>query len=68
LLTQFACSDLTNIQDKEWIITNGTVGYASSTVADMNTRQYHGLLVAPVSLKFLLILDPLEINGHDFGI
>jgi predicted glycogen debranching enzyme len=30
----------------EWIETNGTGGWASSTVAGMNTRRYHGLLVA----------------------
>ncbi len=29
---------------KEWIITNGIGGYASSTVMGMNTRRYHGLL------------------------
>ncbi|HYG41255.1 MAG TPA: amylo-alpha-1,6-glucosidase [Cytophagales bacterium] len=32
--------------DKEWIITNGIGGYASSTVCGLNTRKYHGLLVA----------------------
>ena len=31
---------------KEWIITNGLGGYASSTVLGVNTRKYHGLLVA----------------------
>ncbi len=31
---------------KEWLITNGLGGYASSTVLGMNTRKYHGLLVA----------------------
>jgi predicted glycogen debranching enzyme len=30
---------------KEWIITNGLGGYASSTVLGVNTRKYHGLLV-----------------------
>ncbi|NIN53180.1 MAG: hypothetical protein GTO23_08505, partial [Nitrososphaeria archaeon] len=33
---------------KEWIITNGLGGYASSTVLGINTRKYHGLLVASV--------------------
>jgi predicted glycogen debranching enzyme len=32
--------------EKEWIITNGLGGYASSTVLGVNTRKYHGLLVA----------------------
>lgn len=31
---------------KEWIITNGLGGYASSTALGLNTRKYHGLLVA----------------------
>lgn len=31
---------------KEWIITNGLGGYASSTALGINTRKYHGLLVA----------------------
>jgi predicted glycogen debranching enzyme len=40
---------LSNFEDaikKEWIITNGLGGYASSTVLGINTRKYHGLLVA----------------------
>ncbi|MEM3378072.1 MAG: amylo-alpha-1,6-glucosidase [Candidatus Bathyarchaeia archaeon] len=31
---------------KEWLITNGLGGYAASTVLGLNTRKYHGLLVA----------------------
>jgi predicted glycogen debranching enzyme len=31
---------------KEWIVTNGLGGYASSTALGINTRKYHGLLVA----------------------
>jgi len=40
---------LSNFDDairKEWIITNGLGGYASSTILGINTRKYHGLLVA----------------------
>ena len=33
--------------DKEWIVTNGIGGFASSTVCFANTRRYHGLLTAP---------------------
>ena len=32
--------------DAEWLVTNGLGGYASGTVAGVNTRRYHGLLVA----------------------
>ena len=31
---------------KEWLVTNGLGGYASSTILGVNTRKYHGLLVA----------------------
>ncbi|MEM3789358.1 MAG: glycogen debranching enzyme N-terminal domain-containing protein, partial [Candidatus Bathyarchaeia archaeon] len=40
---------LSNFEDslqREWIITNGLGGYASSTVLGINTRKYHGVLVA----------------------
>lgn len=33
--------------DKEWIVTNGIGGFASSTICFANTRRYHGLLTAP---------------------
>ena len=31
---------------REWLVSNGLGGYASGTVAGVNTRRYHGLLVA----------------------
>ena len=40
--------ELENGIKKEWIITNGIGGYASSTVLGINTRRYHGLLIAPL--------------------
>jgi len=43
---------------REWLETNGIGGYASSTETGMNTRRYHGLLVAathpPVGRMVLL--------------
>jgi predicted glycogen debranching enzyme len=41
--------ELSNFEDsiqKEWIVTNGLGGYASSTTLSINTRKYHGLLIA----------------------
>ncbi|ADB38540.1 amylo-alpha-1,6-glucosidase [Spirosoma linguale] len=35
-----------SLESKEWLVTNGLGGYASSSVAGANTRRYHGLLVA----------------------
>lgn len=32
--------------ESEWLLTNGTGAYAMGTVAGVNTRRYHGLLVA----------------------
>src|SRR6185437_5772238 len=32
--------------DTEWLVTNGLGGYASSTLAGVITRRYHGILVA----------------------
>ena len=43
---------LRNIDDAlrfEWLITNGLGGYASSTALGVNTRKYHGLLVAALN-------------------
>lgn len=53
---------LENALNKEWIITNGIGGYASSTIIGANTRKYHGLLVAPLipPAKRTLILSKLD--------
>jgi predicted glycogen debranching enzyme len=40
------CSDLASALRREWLVTNGLGGYASGTLAGINTRRYHGLLVA----------------------
>jgi len=45
-LKREALSNFEEAIRKEWIITNGLGGYASSTVLGINTRKYHGLLVA----------------------
>jgi predicted glycogen debranching enzyme len=66
-------SDLARATRQEWLITNGIGGYASSTVPCINTRRYHGILVAarrpPVErlvlvsrLEETLIIDRQEIS------
>ena len=35
--------------DREWLLTNGIGGFASSTVVGCNTRRYHGLLCAALN-------------------
>lgn len=54
--------DIKNGIEKEWLITNGIGGYASSTVLGANTRRYHGLLVAPLKPPAMrhLILSKLD--------
>ncbi len=42
-----ACFD--DAVKQEWIVTNGLGGYASSTILGLNTRKYHGLLVAALN-------------------
>ncbi|MCA9177804.1 MAG: glycogen debranching enzyme N-terminal domain-containing protein, partial [Planctomycetales bacterium] len=43
-----ACRDLDQSLGKEWLETNGLGGFASSTIAGIHTRRYHGLLTAAV--------------------
>jgi predicted glycogen debranching enzyme len=40
----FSC--LSDIIEKEWLITNGAGSYAATTMPGINTRKYHGLFVA----------------------
>lgn len=57
---------------KEWILTNGMGGYASSTISFMNTRKYHGLLVVAENAfesrnVVLAKLDEIiEIDGKQY--
>ena len=56
----------------EWLITNGIGGYAASTIAGVNTRRYHGILVAsrrpPVERIVMVsrIEETLTIGGQEF--
>ena len=64
--------NLENGIKKEWLITNGIGGYASSTAVGINTRRYHGLFIAPLEppAKRFLILSKLdesiEIEGKRY--
>ncbi len=52
------CGSFENARRREWLATNGLGGYASGTIAGVQTRRYHGLLVAalkpPVARALLL--------------
>src|SRR5437660_8712319 len=58
------------LMGREWLVTNGLGGYASSTAPGLNTRKYHGLLVAamapPVRRMVLLsrVEESVQCNGR----
>ena len=43
------CRHFGAASSREWLVTNGLGGYASGTVSGVNTRRYHGLLVAALA-------------------
>jgi len=69
---QEICSSLETALQREWLETNGLGGFASSTIVGLNTRRYHGLLVAatrpPVGRLVLLskLEETLLIDGQRF--
>ena len=74
-------ADAEAIVRREWLVTNGRGGYASSTIAGVNTRRYHGVLVAalPAPLGRRVMLShlreeltmpgraPVELSPHERG-
>jgi predicted glycogen debranching enzyme len=69
---QQTCRDLDRALDREWLETNGLGGFASSTIVGLNTRRYHGLLIAatrpPVGRMALLskLEEKLIFDGKSF--
>lgn len=54
--------DLDALLTREWLATNQIGGYASSTLPGLNTRKYHGLLVAAMSppVRRMVLLSRVE--------
>jgi predicted glycogen debranching enzyme len=73
-LRQEFLSDVNEALGREWLVTNGLGGYASSTVLGINTRKYHGLLVAalnpPVNRWVLLtkLDEEIKIGTETFAL
>ncbi|MGA7928707.1 MAG: glycogen debranching enzyme N-terminal domain-containing protein, partial [Candidatus Sulfotelmatobacter sp.] len=71
---QDVCGDLDAALRHEWLETNGLGGFASSTIVGLNTRRYHGLLVAatqpPVGRYVLLskLEETLLLDGRAFDL
>ncbi|MBP6824670.1 MAG: glycogen debranching enzyme N-terminal domain-containing protein, partial [Acidobacteria bacterium] len=68
------CGNLDEALEREWLETNGLGGFASSTIIGLNTRRYHGLLMAatkpPVGRMLLLskLEETLIVNGERFDL
>lgn len=56
------CRNLDEALTREWLETNGLGGFSSSTISGLNTRRYHGLLVAATNppVGRLVMLSKLE--------
>lgn len=59
---------------KEWVISNGIGGFASSTILGLNTRKYHALLVAALGdsgdryVVLPKINESISIEGENYSI
>lgn len=68
------CGNLEGAIALEWLETNGLGGFASSTIIGLNTRRYHGLLMAATKppVGRILLLSKLEetliVNGERFDL
>jgi len=71
---QEICGNLDSAVRREWLETKGLGGFASSTITGLNTRRYHGLLVAatkpPVGREVLLskLEETLLIDDQPFDL
>src|SRR5579859_4785441 len=62
------CGDLDAASSREWLVADGTGGFAMGTVSGLRTRRYHGLLVVATSppggrMLGLAALDPVLVLG-----
>lgn len=66
------CRTFEEAATREWLVTNGLGGYASSSITGANTRRYHGLLVAarkpPAARTVMLakIDEEIEAGGSTY--
>ncbi len=73
-LSEQQCRNLEVSSKREWLLTNGIGGYAMGTAAGINTRRYHGLLVAattPPTGRMLLLASvdtTVQADGNPVGL
>ena len=51
-----------DLLNREWLVTNGLGGYASSTIAGVNTWRYHGMLISAEAGKLGRILVVKDLS------
>jgi len=64
------CGDLTEANQREWLVSNGLGSYACGTISGIQTRRYHGLLIAalqPPADRYLLFskAQTILLDGSD---
>ncbi len=68
------CRDFSKSSKLEWLETNGTGAFAMGTVAGVNTRRYHALLVATLGpgsgrrLLFARVEEDAVVDGRSFAL
>src|SRR5271155_4419935 len=74
MISEAVCRDFDQSSKLEWLETNGTGGFAMGTVAGLNTRRYHALLVAslkpPVERYVLLsrVEEEVLLDGRTYAL
>jgi predicted glycogen debranching enzyme len=69
-LSSHLLQDWDEVSRREWLVTNGIGGYASSSISGANTRRYHGLLVAACepplgrAVVFSKLEEELRVEDH----
>ncbi len=58
-----ALQDFDSATRREWLVANGIGGFACGTIAGLNTRRYHGLLVASLNppVQRTLLVAKLDV-------
>ncbi|HEX2971379.1 MAG TPA: amylo-alpha-1,6-glucosidase, partial [Tepidisphaeraceae bacterium] len=61
--------DFADLLAREWLATFGNGSFACSTVCGLNTRKYHGLLVAAMTppVRRMVLLSRVEETVHSAG-
>src|SRR5476651_372189 len=74
VLDELQCQNTEVATRREWLLSNGIGGYSMGTASGINTRRYHGLLIAattPPTGRMLLLsaIDAfVSAGGNPLGI